>query len=103
MGLLGWYGVHVEQLRCGWLCWMRRTVLMVMLRSHVSSRRRASIGTKARIYNYYPRPYMARLTFGSTELFLPSYADHDADLEHRPDPVHEITLTDEEAAQIFPQ
>lgn len=40
----------------------------------------------------------------STELFLPSYADYDAnDLEHRPDPVFDIVLTDEEAAAILPQ
>lgn len=38
------------------------------------------------------------------ELFLPSYADHDShDLEHRPDPVEEIRLTDEEAAAIMPR
>lgn len=38
------------------------------------------------------------------ELFLPSYIDHDShDLEHRPDPVQEIVLTDEEAAAILPQ
>ena len=38
------------------------------------------------------------------ELFLPSYADYDAqDLEHKQDPVQEIVLTDEEAAAILPQ
>jgi hypothetical protein len=38
------------------------------------------------------------------ELFLPSYVDYDSsDLEHKPDPVHEIMLTDEEAAKILPQ
>jgi len=38
------------------------------------------------------------------ELFLPSYADYDSlDLEHRPDPVEEIRLTDEEAAAIMPR
>ena len=26
-----------------------------------------------------------------------------SDLEHRPDPVQEIVLTDEEAASLFPQ
>jgi hypothetical protein len=40
----------------------------------------------------------------TTELFLPSYADYDSqDLEHRPDPVEEIVLTDEEAAAIMPR
>jgi hypothetical protein len=39
-----------------------------------------------------------------TELFLPSYANREAqDLEHRPDPVEEIVLTDEEAAAVLPQ
>lgn len=38
------------------------------------------------------------------ELFLPSYADYDShDLEHRPDPVEDIILTDEEAAAMLPQ
>jgi len=39
------------------------------------------------------------------ELFLPSYAaDFDSrDLEHRPDPVEDIILTDEEAAAMMPQ
>lgn len=38
------------------------------------------------------------------DIFLPSYMDYDnSDLEHRPDPVEEIVLTDEEAASIFPQ
>ena len=38
------------------------------------------------------------------ELFLPSYANEygDSDLEHRPDPVQDIVLTDEEAAAIMP-
>ncbi|KAF2174094.1 hypothetical protein M409DRAFT_16368 [Zasmidium cellare ATCC 36951] len=37
------------------------------------------------------------------ELFLPSYIDYDPqDLEHRPDPVDDIVLTDEEAAAILP-
>ncbi|KAL9531391.1 hypothetical protein SMMN14_05010 [Sphaerulina musiva] len=39
------------------------------------------------------------------ELFLPSYANEygeSSDLEHRPDPVEEIVLTDEEAAAILP-
>ncbi|KAK4498430.1 hypothetical protein PRZ48_011088 [Zasmidium cellare] len=37
------------------------------------------------------------------ELFLPSYIDYDSqDLEHRPDPVDDIVLTDEEAAAILP-
>jgi hypothetical protein len=40
----------------------------------------------------------------TTELFLPSYANHVAqDLEHKPDPVEEIVLTDEEAAAMLPQ
>lgn len=39
-----------------------------------------------------------------TELFLPSYADHDSqDLEHKQDPVQDIILTDEEAAAMMPQ
>lgn len=38
-----------------------------------------------------------------TDIFLPSYMDYESDLEHRPDPVQEIVLTDEEAAAIFPQ
>lgn len=38
------------------------------------------------------------------ELFLPSYTDYDShDLEHKPDPVQDIILTDEEAAAILPQ
>ncbi|THV80561.1 hypothetical protein D6D29_06055 [Aureobasidium pullulans] len=38
------------------------------------------------------------------EIFLPSYLDYDSTgLEHRPDPVHNIHLTDEEAAAIFPK
>ncbi|CAD0018743.1 unnamed protein product, partial [Aureobasidium pullulans] len=37
-------------------------------------------------------------------IFLPSYLDYDSTgLEHRPDPVHNIHLTDEEAAAIFPK
>ncbi|WPH00599.1 Hypothetical protein R9X50_00342900 [Acrodontium crateriforme] len=40
----------------------------------------------------------------NSELFLPSYVDHDShDLEHRPDPVQDIVLTDEEAASMLPQ
>ncbi|EMC95964.1 hypothetical protein BAUCODRAFT_71445, partial [Baudoinia panamericana UAMH 10762] len=38
------------------------------------------------------------------ELFLPSYVHFDAqDLEHRPDPVHDIILTDEQAADLLPR
>ena len=38
------------------------------------------------------------------ELFLPSYAEYDAqDLEHKQDPVQDIVLTDEEAAAMLPQ
>ncbi|KAI4728221.1 hypothetical protein E4T49_03889 [Aureobasidium sp. EXF-10728] len=38
------------------------------------------------------------------DIFLPSYLDYDSsDLEHRPDPVQEIILTDEEAAAILPK
>ena len=38
------------------------------------------------------------------ELFLPSYAGHDAhSLEHKQEPVEEIVLTDEEAAAMLPQ
>lgn len=39
------------------------------------------------------------------ELFLPSYANdgYDGqDLEHRPDPVFEVFVTDEEAESILP-
>lgn len=38
------------------------------------------------------------------EIFLPSYVDHDyVPLENRRDPIHEIYLTDEEAATMLPQ
>ena len=38
------------------------------------------------------------------ELFLPSYANRDAqDLEHKQDPVEDIILTDEEADAMLPQ
>jgi hypothetical protein len=38
------------------------------------------------------------------EIFLPSYIDHDyVPLENRRDPIHEIYLTDEEAATMLPQ
>ncbi|KAK8183432.1 uncharacterized protein BKA78DRAFT_258010, partial [Phyllosticta capitalensis] len=38
------------------------------------------------------------------DIFLPSYADYDtSDIDRRPDPVDEITLTDEEIADMFPQ
>lgn len=38
------------------------------------------------------------------ELFLPSYADYDSqELEHKPDPIEDIILTDEEAAAMMPQ
>ncbi|KAK5124411.1 hypothetical protein LTR85_001628 [Meristemomyces frigidus] len=38
------------------------------------------------------------------ELFLPSYADYDSQgLEHKPDPIEDIILTDEEAAAMMPQ
>ena len=47
---------------------------------------------------------LALLTHDATDIFLPSYMDYESsDLEHRPDPVQEIVLTDEEAASIFPQ
>ena len=41
----------------------------------------------------------------TVELFLPSYANNEStqDLEHKPDPVEEIVLTDEEAAAMLPQ
>ena len=43
-------------------------------------------------------------TDNRTELFLPSYADYDAqNLEHKQDVVEEIILTDEEAAAMLPQ
>ena len=39
-----------------------------------------------------------------TEIFLPSYIDHDSeDLERRQQPVRDIILTDEEAAALLPQ
>lgn len=39
-----------------------------------------------------------------SELFLPSYIDHDShELEHKQDPVQDIILTDEEAAAMLPQ
>ncbi|OCK81222.1 hypothetical protein K432DRAFT_326777 [Lepidopterella palustris CBS 459.81] len=38
------------------------------------------------------------------EIFLPSYAEHDAsDLERKQDPVQDIIVTDEEIASMFPQ
>ncbi|MCJ1297373.1 hypothetical protein MMC08_000159 [Hypocenomyce scalaris] len=38
------------------------------------------------------------------EIFLPPHSDSDyPDLERRPDPVHEIVLTDEELDNMFPQ
>jgi hypothetical protein len=38
------------------------------------------------------------------ELFLPSYIDCEyTPLENRRDPVHEITLSDEETKQLLPQ
>ncbi|THV72622.1 hypothetical protein D6D28_03841 [Aureobasidium pullulans] len=50
-------------------------------------------------------PEAPRLGFDwNQEIFLPSYLDYDSTgLEHRPDPVHNIYLTDEEAAAIFPK
>lgn len=37
-------------------------------------------------------------------MFLPSYAEHDAqELEHKQDPIEDIILTDEEVAKMFPQ
>jgi hypothetical protein len=50
---------------------------------------------------FYP-PYLGLTLI--TDIFLPSYLDYDSsDLEHRPDPVQEIILTDEEAAAILPK
>lgn len=53
-----------------------------------------------------PHPRSAcpdRLT-SPPEIFLPSYIDHDyVPLENRRDPIHEIYLTDEEAATMLPQ
>ena len=44
------------------------------------------------------------LTPSSAELFLPSYANKETqDLDHRPDPITDIMLTDEEADAIMPQ
>jgi hypothetical protein len=37
-----------------------------------------------------------------TEIFLPSYTDHRNPRLDRPDPVHEIVLSDEEIAGMFP-
>lgn len=49
-----------------------------------------------------PAPEHPRLT--APEIFLPSYIDHDyVPLENRRDPIHEIYLTDEEAATMLPQ
>ena len=43
-------------------------------------------------------------TNSTAEIFLPSYIDHDyVPLENRRDPIHEIYLTDEEAATMLPQ
>lgn len=39
------------------------------------------------------------------DMFLPSYANNygsSADLEHRPDPIEDIVLTDEEIANLLP-
>jgi hypothetical protein len=41
----------------------------------------------------------------STEIFLPSYIEHDnasEDLERKQDPVEEIIVTDEEVKMMFP-
>jgi hypothetical protein len=47
---------------------------------------------------------LAQLTTKSTEIFLPSYIDHDfGDLELKQEPVQDIILTDEEAAALLPQ
>jgi hypothetical protein len=42
---------------------------------------------------------------GTTEIFLPSYADYhfDTELERRQDPVAEIIVTDEEVGRMFPE
>ena len=46
----------------------------------------------------------AARTKRTPEIFLPSYIDHDyVPLENRRDPIHEIYLTDEEAATMLPQ
>jgi hypothetical protein len=38
------------------------------------------------------------------EIFLPSYVESDFEsLERKRDPVHEITLSDEEMKKMFPQ
>ena len=43
-------------------------------------------------------------SFSPLELFLPHYADYDSsELEHKPDPVQEIFISDEEAAAMMPQ
>lgn len=43
------------------------------------------------------------LTRYALDIFLPSYADHPhVDLEHKPDPVADIIVTDEEMATMFP-
>ena len=52
----------------------------------------------------YYRVIVEATTNKELDIFLPSYLDHDSsDLEHRPDPVQEIVLTDEEAAAILPK
>ncbi|KAK7609603.1 hypothetical protein IWX49DRAFT_587269 [Phyllosticta citricarpa] len=51
----------------------------------------------------HPHSYFTRRP-SMLNIFLPSYADYDtSDIDRRPDPVDEITLTDEEIADMFPQ
>jgi hypothetical protein len=70
-------------------------------RSHVSRHLKASTGTRVCKVIFYPS-YLGLTLI--TDIFLPSYLDYDSsDLEHRPDPVQEIILTDEEAAAILPK
>ena len=70
-------------------------------RSHVSRHLKASTGT--RVCDVIFHPLISGLTL-IADIFLPSYLDYDSsDLEHRPDPVQEIILTDEEAAAILPK
>lgn len=56
--------------------------------------------------NTTPEQEDAMLTaLDRSELFLPSYANHfDAQqLEHKQDPVHDIVLSEEDAAEMLPK
>lgn len=74
--------------------------LTAVSRSLVSSHHKASIGTKVlRVWHSLE----LQILLTQPELFLPSYMDFDSStLELRQDPVHDIVLTDEEAAAMLP-